>query len=109
MAFDDFTVRKAGLCSGTGIKLVMINVDACGTSCEGRDEFFTLTTGSDSMNIGDFEFSYPDANASPVTVCGTAFNAPCDQYITTNSTEVDSLNQLAGCVLFISPTGKIPE
>jgi hypothetical protein len=85
-----------------------INEDACGSGCEGRDEFFTFYNGSSSLNISDIEFSYPDANNSSVTWCGTAANAPCDNYIATNAAEVAALNSLAGCPIFTSPSGSIP-
>ena len=106
--FDDFTVRAAGACTGNQPYIESINEDACGSGCEGRDEFFTFFNGNSSLNISDIEFSYPDANNSSVTWCGTSANAPCDNYIATNATEVTALNSLAGCPIFTSPVGSIP-
>lgn len=106
--FDDFTIRQSGKCTGTGPYLTSINVDACGSGCEGRDEFFTFLTGSTALNLSDVEVSYPDANNSSVTWCGSSANAPCDNYITTNASEVTSLNSLAGCTIFLTPSGSIP-
>jgi len=105
---DDFTVRASGACTGNQPYIESINEDACGSGCEGRDEFFTFYNGNSSLNISDIEFSYPDANNSTVTWCGTAANAPCDNYITINTSEVTALNALAGCPVFTSPSGSIP-
>ena len=106
-SLDDFTVRKAASCSGSGIKLSFINVDACGSGCEGQDEFFTFSPGNTAMNLSDIEYSYPDANNNNVTVCGTSAGT-CAYYVATNSAAVAALNALAGCSIFISPTTSVP-
>lgn len=111
VAFDDVAVRASGNCSGNDIKIGSIMVDACdgGTSCEGRNEFITLRTGSSPVSISDLEINYPDVGTSGGdTYCSTVANSPCDNTITTNSTYVTSLNTLASpCNPFLDPPGGI--
>lgn len=102
---DDFTVRAYNSCTSSSNQpyITSINVDACSSGCEGRDEFFTFRNGNSTLNISDIEISYPNAGSSTSTWCGNS-TTPCDKYITTNSSEVSSLNTLAGCNIFSSST-----
>lgn len=98
---DDFTVRKSGTCSGS-IYIESISADACGSGCEGHDEFITFYTTT-AMNVSDLEVSYPSAGTQPLTWCSV-----CTNSIVTNSTEVSALNSLAGCPVFLNPSSGIP-
>lgn len=106
---DDFTVRAYNSCTSSSNQpyVTSINVDACSSGCEGRDEFFTFKNGNSILNISDIEISYPNAGSSTSTWCGNS-TSPCDKYITTNASEVSALNTLAGCNIFSSSTS-IPE
>jgi hypothetical protein len=108
VTFDDVSVRLNGAAANAGMNVEFISVDACSNSCEGRDEFFTFSTGASAVSLANIEFTYPDANNSTVTWCGTAANAPCTNYISTSPSAVATLNTLAGCVRFISPVTSIP-
>ena len=107
---DDVKVRIAGLCSQS-LVLSGIMVDACGSD-EGFSEYVSGINTGPAMNVADLELNFPDAGTSGgCTYCGTAANAPCEDFFVTSgatATYISSLNSTAGCgTLFQTPPGGV--
>ncbi|MGZ3899005.1 MAG: hypothetical protein ACXVNQ_01615, partial [Bacteroidia bacterium] len=111
-AIDDFTLlNKTSSCTTTNfLWFTSITYNSCNANtCEGTDEFLAFQNGSSPLNLSDLEINVPGVGAGPegTTFCGSSVG-PCDEFFTTNSTYVTSLNAVAGCTaFFLSPPGNI--
>jgi len=108
--FDDVTIRKSGMCTGTRPLVERILVNSCNNTLEGRNELVEIKTGSTDINVNDLMITFPSVDGT----AGTSFSGSgCTKKFTTNSTYTAALNTLAttnygsSCTVAVEPPGGI--
>ncbi len=88
-------------CATVCAKIKSMFVDACVSSSEGREEFFTFITGSDPLPLSQLKVKFPNGSTYCNTGCAT-------QIWKTNAARVAQYNTTAGCPGLLVEADPIP-